>query len=321
MPQLNRVRQALLVGLPYLAVAVAFTLLYVAWRHRLPEEVAIHFGSNMEADGFGAPEAFLWPALGTLAGLGAIFVAMVCFGRLPLAGKRFVYAVSYGTTAMLGYLFIGTFVLQLDLEVARGVRFDWGHLVAGLVSTAVAAGVGFLLAGLEGPDPEPERPSSSGPAPRMPLAADQRASWTRTVATRALALLTFGSTALAGVLSAALGAWAVAVATLLPGLVLLAFASVRVTVDHRGVLIGSGRFGRLRKTIPLDQIKAAGSQRVSPWRDFRGWGYRVTPHRSGLVTREGEALALELVSGREFVVTVDDSQTAAALVNALVDRR
>lgn len=40
-----------------------------------------------------------------------------------------------------------------------------------------------------------------------------------------------------------------------------------------------------------------------------------------MVLRSGEALGVRTTSGREYVVTVDDSTTAAALLNALVDRQ
>jgi hypothetical protein len=45
----------------------------------------------------------------------------------------------------------------------------------------------------------------------------------------------------------------------------------------------------------------------------RTWGYRAT--------RGGELLRLATSDGRDFVVTVPDAATAAALVNAELDRR
>ncbi|GAA3029785.1 hypothetical protein GCM10020000_03060 [Streptomyces olivoverticillatus] len=55
-------------------------------------------------------------------------------------------------------------------------------------------------------------------------------------------------------------------------------------------------------------------------RDFGGWGYRARPGASGIVLRSGDAISARLTTGSEFVVTVDDAATAAALLNTLADR-
>ena len=316
-----RARRTALLVLPYLAVTVVFVTLYVWWGDRLPEEVAVHFGSGTEADGYGSRAGFFWTAVAVLVGMGAMFGAMRFFGRMPQEARRMLYPLSFACGALLGYLFIGTFLLQLDLESARGVSLPGKHVVAALVVTALAGYMGLRLAVLGPDEPAPERETRTGFAPRMSLKEGQRASWTRSVGTSGFALLIVGSVVASGVLAAALGAWPAAVPTLLIGLLPLAFLSIRVTVDTRGVRIGSGWMSRWGKTIPLESISGARSQEISPLRDFQGWGYRVLPDRSGVVTRSGEALTVELASGREFVVTVDDSKTAAALLNTLVDRK
>lgn len=316
-----RARRTALLVLPYLAVTVVFVTLYAWWWDRLPEEVAIHFGGGLEADGFGSRAGFFWPAFAVLVGTGVVFGAMQFFGRMPREARRVLYPLSFACAALLGYLFIGTFLVQLDLESAREVSLAGEHVVAALVVTALAAFIGLRIAELGPDEPAPERDARTGFAPRMSLREGQRASWTRSVGTSGLGLLIVGAVVASGVLAAALGAWPAAAPTLLIGLLPLVFLSIRVTVDPRGVRIGSGWMSRLGKTIPLESISGARSQEISPLRDFQGWGYRVLPDRSGVVTRTGEALTVELASGREFVVTVDDSKTAAALLNTLVDRK
>ncbi|MBU7600437.1 DUF1648 domain-containing protein [Streptomyces sp. P38-E01] len=313
----TRLRRAAVLVLPYAAIALVYGTLFAMWSGRLPEEVAIHF-SGLTADGYSSQAGMVWPALGVLLGMGALFGAAQYFGRMPLEARRLIYPVSYGCAALMGYLFIGTFMLQLDLESARGVALSGRHMLAGSVVVLLSGYIGFRLAALGPQDPAPE-PGGAGVAPRLPMSPGQQASWTRAVGTTGLGLLVVGSVLLAAVLAAALGAWMAALPSLLFGLVPLAFLSVRVTVDRRGVRIGSGLLARFGKTIPLERIAGARSQQISPMKDFQGWGYRVRPGRSGLVTRTGEALTVELVGGREFVVTVDDSKTAAALLNTLVD--
>lgn len=321
MDKATRTRRTALLVLPYLAVTAVFVTLYVRWWDRLPEEMAVHFGGGMEADGFGSRAGFFWTAFAVLAGMGVMFGAMQYFGRMPREARRMLYPLSFACAALLGYLFIGTFLLQVDLESGSGVSLSGKHVVAALVVTAVAGFIGFRLAGVGPEDPAPEQDTRTGFAPRMPLRTGQRASWTRSVGTTGLGLVCAGAVVVSGVLAAALGAWPAAVPTLLIGLLPLVFLSIRVTVDRRGVRIGSGLASRLGKTIPLERISGARSQEISPLRDFHGWGYRVLPDRSGVVTRSGEALTVELASGREFVVTVDDSETAAALLNTLVDQK
>ncbi len=49
---------------------------------------------------------------------------------------------------------------------------------------------------------------------------------------------------------------------------------------------------------------------------YGGWGWRVVPGGTAVVVRGGEALVVELRSGRRFAVTVDGAAEAAALLNA-----
>lgn len=58
---------------------------------------------------------------------------------------------------------------------------------------------------------------------------------------------------------------------------------------------------------------------VNPMGDFGGWGLRLSVDgRVGVVLRTGEALQITRRKGRPFVVTVDDAETAAAVLSAQV---
>ena len=61
--------------------------------------------------------------------------------------------------------------------------------------------------------------------------------------------------------------------------------------------------------------------RVDPAAEFGGWGFRLgLDGRFGIVLHAGEAIQVERRHGRPLVVTVDDAQTGAGLLAALVAR-
>ena len=78
---------------------------------------------------------------------------------------------------------------------------------------------------------------------------------------------------------------------------------------------------RPRIQVPLDEIIEAEVVTVRPIAEFGGWGLRIgAAGRAGVVLRSGPALQVTRTSGRAFVVTVDDAQTGAALLNTLAAR-
>ncbi|MBT2387715.1 DUF1648 domain-containing protein, partial [Streptomyces sp. ISL-11] len=154
---------------------------------------------------------------------------------------------------------------------------------------------------------------------RLALGRGEAVAWTRTAGSRALAVTGWASLALGAAVAVAAG-WVWSLAFLINGLMFLAFRALRVTVDRHGLTAGLPWLPRPRVRIPLDRIEGASSRDIRAVADFGGWGYRAHPGRSGLVLRSGEALVARLTTGSEFAVTVDDAATAAALLNALVDR-
>ena len=90
--------------------------------------------------------------------------------------------------------------------------------------------------------------------------------------------------------------------------------------DESGLTVASvAGFPRFR--VPLDEIAAARSTTIEPMGDFGGWGIRSgLDGRFGVVLRRGPAHEVERTNGRRFVVTVAGADTAAALLQALVER-
>jgi hypothetical protein len=115
----------------------------------------------------------------------------------------------------------------------------------------------------------------------------------------------------------------------LPWMLLLAVAivallvltcSARVVVDGDGLRVTSLFVTWSR--VPLERIAEARTGRVSPLREFGGYGWRIGRDGSrGFVTRSGEALVVERVGEPSVVVTVDGADEAAAALNTLASRR
>jgi hypothetical protein len=99
------------------------------------------------------------------------------------------------------------------------------------------------------------------------------------------------------------------------------FTVIRVRTDEDGLTVEFGLLSWVRKRIPLAKIRHVEHRDVRAIREFGGWGYRIKSGASGVVQRSGDALAVRLDSGREFVVTVDDARTGAAVLNAFLTPR
>jgi hypothetical protein len=125
---------------------------------------------------------------------------------------------------------------------------------------------------------------------------------------------------LAGLLLLALGEAAIGLVLLAAAVVMGAFVRIQVVVDRHGLRVSPYGLPFPRKRIALAAMDSAASREVSALAEFGGWGYRIRPGASGFVLRSGPALSVRLRTGKEFVVTVADSATAAALLNGLIDR-
>jgi hypothetical protein len=120
------------------------------------------------------------------------------------------------------------------------------------------------------------------------------------------------------ILAAALVFWNGASFVLfLVGLLILAFAEVRATVSHRGVVISLGWLGMPSWTVPMAAISRAEVETVDAMA-YGGWGYRLGPGVRALVTRGGEALRLVRPDKPDLVLTVDEAATGAGLINSIL---
>ncbi|MGA5560872.1 DUF1648 domain-containing protein [Streptomyces platensis] len=314
-PLTGRPRTVIAAG-PFLAAIVALAGIYTTVSGRLPDPLATHFRSGGQADGFTSVQGFLAASLAPLLLFGALVGFFVQL-RPDAPEVPWVIAGGYATAATIGYLVCVTLLGNADAADASAVRVPLGELFPGLAVGLCAGVLGRLLAGAA--PAAPRRPR--GAVSRLDLPAAATAGWSRTIGSPPLAVLG-GLLLVVGLLVGLFADWMASAALLFGTAVCLPLASLRVTVDRRGLTVAPTMLSsrcRFRR-ITLDRIEEAGSRRISCFTEFGGWGYRIRAGSSGFVLRSGEGIVVRLTNGREFVVTVDDAASAAALLNTYADR-
>ncbi|MFF6775520.1 hypothetical protein ACFY8W_18400 [Streptomyces sp. NPDC012637] len=315
---MNRLRA--LAAAPFVLALAAHLLLLVLWYDRLPDPLATHFsaGAGGKADGFTSLAGYAAVSSGLLVALGAAWTLLVRRGAL------------WGTWATAGFAGgLLDLLLRDNLDAA-----DPAEVTAPLATLTVAAGIaamaalaGRALTRLVPVDPAAQDgPDGPSRVRRLELGAHEVAGWSRDTGSRGAAALSSAfllAGAAAPVPAVLFTPWPyalIALVGLAVGLPGLALSRVRVAVDRRGLTVTPALFPRPRIRIPLDEITSATVQDVDALAEFGGWGYRTRPHRSALLLRSGEALSVRRANGFEFLVTVPDAETAAALLDALAAR-
>lgn len=313
------IRLLLGVVLPLVLIAIG-VVPFLSARESLPERIATHFDLNGVADDsmtqtVGFTIFFLMIAAGV-----ALLVA-IAVRRGPLTtGLSPLVAATGGLLAGLGAaISSATAWTQQDIVDWQAARLPmvWIFWVGGLGVVAAALGT-FLAAEL------PSRHSRTfvTPVEAMPLAPHEKSVWTSTIGLGWM--LPVAIALLAGTAILVLVApWPLAITALVVGLAMLSFSTIRVRADEHGLHIHYGPLGFPSTHIDVDDIEQASAIDVRPM-EWGGWGYRGSlklMRRAALVLRAGPGLRLDLTGGRTFVATVDEPETAAALLNAFVDRR
>lgn len=311
----GRGTMAALTALPFaVALAVELALLAVL-RDRLPDPLATHFSGTVP-DGFTGRTGFAFLCAGLTVGIGALFVLA---GTRRATSARWSVVTGYGTAGLVTSALVSVLLVNADAaDAAADARTPLWHQIAALLVGMAMGLVGWLVTrrlrlpdGLSG--------QAGADAGRLDLAEGEVAGWTRTVSSRPLALLGLVLTVLGCALAVPTG-WPVGVPLALLGLLMLSFSRITVTVGPRGLGVSSAALPRPRIQVPLAGMSGASSRPVSPLGDFGGWGWRIRPGATGIILRSGEALVVKRANGREIAVTVDDSATAAALLNSLIPR-
>ncbi len=307
----------MIVGLMYPVLLVAGTVVpYVWWRDGLPSPIAIHFDVSGKANGSAPVVVHLAVSAGfTFAAAGLL--AWPAWRRSSRLG-----------TPMAVVAFVGWLVASLNILVLGANRgHDQWHdatlgpgAIWGATFGALGAAILVALIVRHGADAD-----SASAAPQLALATTERAAWfghanSRVIATSVVVLLSMGTIVLLATSSGA----ALGLVLFATGLAMAAFMTVDVAVGEDGLRVQTG-LPWPQLAIPLTDIQAA---RVVDWQPLRGpvvtgWGYRGSLRlmgRAGWVVRGGPALQLDLTRGRQFIVTADDADEAASVLNGLIAR-
>lgn len=302
----GRIRRATVAGLPFLLAYAVDLAVFLQLRDRLPHRLASHFGSGGRPNDTAGQLEYVLVTTGLLVGLGVIWM-------LIARGVRSLLVTGWALAGFIGALMAA--ILYANLRTP--VDFPFWRFATAVGVAVLAGGAGWWLARFV---PSVLPPPAEGPVERIDLAAGETAGWARHAGARPLLALAV-AVVVTGVVVLTVSGWQAAVAPVVVGLVLMAFARPYVTVDRRGLTISTGRLPWPRIRIPLDQVEQATSRDIDALKDFGGWGYRFRAGSSGLILRSGEAIVVRRRSGRDFVVTIDGSSDGAALLNTLAERR
>lgn len=323
---LRRARRAFVLValvLPMLIVAVS-ALVLATWLPSFADDVAIHWGVD-GADGFGPASTYVW----LLCGVGLGIPALLTVSTLVAVGvhwgptARFLGAVSAGMSAFASVICLGSLAIQRDLPSSDGVPG-----IGGVMGLAFGA---LLVVGAAAWFVQPRVHSIPGAAlePRhdVRVGGSERVVWvgTTTMPTGALVflllvLLGLVALAVAMLVTGTPLAWVPGLVALVVGFAVAATASFRVRVTPAGI-DARAVIGWPRKSIPVAEIVSARAVRISPFGEFGGWGWRLSPDgRSGIVMRQGPAIEVRRHDRGPFVITIEGAEEAAALLQAYVDR-
>lgn len=300
--------------LPGAALAVAGALENV-WADRLPDPVATHWSST--PNGHNELGAFTAVTLG----LGAVTALILATSAVTALRRgrplpRPTVGVGAGFAALPAAVLLSVLVANLDVP-------DWQAAHSGLVvvpfllGTAILGIIAAWVGGLPSP-PAPETPDR----PSVGLRPGERAFWSGRAVNPAmlwaLALIPLAIALLPAGLS-----WQVAVWIAFVGFSVTALTyRLSASVDARGVTIRFGLLGVPWRHLALADIREATTRELTTFGDG-GLGLRFNPvtGTTAYKVRGGPALVLELATGRTVLVSVDDPETGAGLVNDLLAQR
>ncbi len=305
--------------MPVLALSAGLIPFLFA-RDSLPDRLASHFDSSGVPDGSMTVAWFVTTTGGLLA-VGVAILVAIGLGRRPLqSGLPAILAFLGGFLAGLGAGMLAGGVLSQEGNVSwEDASSPWPTILASLVlATTLGAWAARVATRLPTSD---ARSSVAGSAPVMSLEPGEHAVW-RTVLHNSW--LTAGGIAVivAGVVIAVATMWWIALPAGLSGLAMLSFGRLEVRADRSGLHVAYGPLRWPSTTVAIDRIDKATVIDVRPMK-WGGWGYRGSlklMNQAAVVHRAGPGVRLDLDDGKVFVVTVDDPETPAGLVNAEVSR-
>ncbi|MFD5511624.1 DUF1648 domain-containing protein [Streptomyces sp. NPDC127051] len=289
-----------------LALLVALPL---AARRGFRDRLATHWGA------FGQPDGSLplWAAVLLPASVWIVLVAGAVFWR---AARRWRGAV----LVSCGVLLAGEQVSIVRANLHHADWHDADSVTVGAVVTVVAASVAAFAGMLAAR--RPTAPASPAQGPRMDIPEGERRVWLARTTNPWLTLLAavIGLIALTALLVGA-GSdptkpmWLLIVPFTAASMTVLACSSVRVRIAEPGLDVAFGPLGWPVRHWAAADIEWARAEHRTP-AQVGGWGYRLSGLGTTVMLRSGECLVIRS-KGKDFAVSVDDAERAAALLNSL----
>lgn len=296
-------------------VLVGGVVLATVWSS-LPDRVAIHWGGNGEPDGFAdRGVGLLAMALGLPAIVGLVLVAVAVAVPASAPGGRFLVAMPAATTWFIIGLVVASLVGQTD--GVSNLRAWW---FAAAAAGATIGAVASILAAGRPPTPSAAVAPPPDAARRLDGAAGSMLAWTGETSSGRGIWIVVAVATVPAIVCLALGIWPVVLIVAPVVLLVLGATRFRVTIGAEQVVATGALGGWPRLRVPLASIARADVTTTTVY-EWGGWGIRVRPGGSAVVTRAGPALELRRTDDTVVVMTVDDAETAAATVNTLLDRR
>lgn len=304
--ELRRKHLTVTVAVTLLAV-LAYALTAILTAGRLPDSLATHFGPGGEPDDF----MRTGPAL-LFQGAVVVFLPVALLVSFGLSQwwrgeySRSLSALISGICVALTALFVVLTLAHVPVADPAEVRVTWQMGLIIVSAGLAAAALVYLLLPPPLPRPEPE------PVAPVEIAPSYRVSWFGKVRMGQVFVITMAAaTVLVAIAALTSNVWWTWLIVLLMVVLLASFSSFDVVVDSKGVHWRSA-LGWPRGGVPLKEITDVSVVEVTPG-DFGGYGIRLLPGRLGLITRHGHALRVTH-GERELVITVDDAQVAAGVL-------
>jgi len=314
----ERARRWLTLGIPILVLLVGY-LPFLLFRSELPDPVASHFDASGQPDAAMPIRQFvLVNSVMMFLGL-ALCVWLGLRRRTLPEGSGPIVGFMGGLLAAMGAgILTSTTLEQRDIELWSDAPSVYGSMTLVMLA-AMALGAFGAWCGARTPGREPARTRQ---VPAMSLAGNQQAVWSATIRSTPVHI--------GGVATLLIGLallWLVPPLTgaivVLTALLMLGLATVRLRIDRHGLLVKYGNFPWPVTRIELENIANATVVDVEPMQ-WGGWGYRgnlTVADQAAVVMRAGPGLRTELVDGKVFVITVDNPEQGAALLNAQLKRQ
>ncbi len=272
----------------------------------IPNPMATHWGLGGDPNGSMPPIVLLLLMAGLTA---AVWWGVArAVGRTPYEAPSFVAGLFGIETLLVAVTWLSVLTNRDETTWQDADSVGLLQIAMAVIPAMILGYIGWIISGGSGM----ERTPASEAIPSLDVSSPHSALWSSRGQGRILQAI--GVIVL--VVAIAMWGWA-SFAVVLIALIVLVFAEVRVTVSQNGAVISLGWLGIPSWTVPISAIAHAEVETVNPMA-YGGFGYRLRPGVRAIVTRGGEALRLVREEMPDLVLTVDDAETGAGLINSML---